>query len=62
MTEPVRVLKHEGATYVDVSEFIDVIIRDLLKAPPTMVASRDEIIHALRRYSTDAQNAIERDV
>lgn len=56
---PVRVIKHNGGTFIDVNEFVDVIVRDLLKAPADMVVTRDEVIYALQTYATDATNAME---
>jgi len=49
---------YEGVTYVDVAQYTAVIVHDLLKAPPDMVASREEIIHALQRYCIAAQNRL----
>ena len=50
----VRVIVHDGTTYVDVVEYTNSIIYDLMKAPPEMVASRGEIINALQQYATQA--------
>jgi hypothetical protein len=50
----VRVIIHDGVTYVDVVEYTNSIIYDLLKTPPEMVSSRDEIINAMQQYATQA--------
>lgn len=56
---PIRIIVHEGDTYVEVVEFVDAIITDLNKAPSTMLATRDEIILALKQYVDQALRATE---
>lgn len=50
------IIVHEGATYVDVVEYTNAIIHDLLLAPDDMTSSRDEIIGNLKWYAIHAQD------
>lgn len=52
-------LKHDGFYYVDVVGFVDSIVHDLMKTPPEMVASRDQIIAALKMSAQAARAAME---
>lgn len=56
--DPIRVLRHEDSFFVDVNEFVGVIIADLMQQPPEMISSRDEIIKALQRYAASASNVM----
>lgn len=57
MDEPIGVLCYDDDVYVNVVEFMDMIIKDLQKAPIDMVATRDEIIFAMQRYKRSALEA-----
>lgn len=55
----VHAFVHDGNHFVDVHEFVAVIVADLMKAPSDMVATRDDIIAALRKYASQAVKAME---